>query len=183
MKKLILSLLIFTNANYSYCQEHEKEAHYTYISLSGSVFTNTAGTINQKLFFEAEGGRSFGIFDIGLGVGRLNFVNAKNGIDSNWFAEVLPTINVFSKGRFSEALTLGAGRIFNRKENFLTEITNSINFAPDNRTVISVFQGNYFYDGKLSTSRAQFMGLSITRNLIKKDSKINAMRKKALLNN
>lgn len=104
------------------------------------MFTNAVGTFNQKVFFSAEAGRTFGIFDISLPLGRLNLAKG----DSSWFAEILPTINVFSKGRFSEALTLGAGRIFNRKENFLTEITNSINFAPNNRLVITVYQGNFF---------------------------------------
>lgn len=180
------SLLLFTNIFFFmnvFCQEkREKEPHYGYLTLSSSVFTNAIGTFNQKVFFSAEGGRSFGIFDIGLAVGRLNVVKADKGLDSNWFAEILPTINVFSKGRFSEALTLGAGRIFNRKENFLTEVTNSINFGVNNRTVITVYQGNYFFDGKLSTSRAQFMGLSVTFNFIKKGSQTDDKRKKSLLN-
>ncbi len=183
MKKIILIVLFFINVFSAYCQQREKEPHYNYISLGTSVFTNTAGTFNQKLFLTAEFGRTFGIFDIGVVTGRLNLVNAKNGIDSNWFVEILPTINVFSKGRFSEAFTLGAGRIFNRKENFLTEITNSINFAPNNTTIITVYFGNYFFDGKLSTSRAQFMGLSVTCNLIKKNTKTDTLRKKSLLNN
>jgi len=95
---------------------------------------------------------------------------------------VLPTINVFSKGRFSEALTLGAGYVVSAKQNFLTEVTNSINFAPDNQIVLTVYQGNYFFDGKTSTSKAQFMGLSITFNFIKKDTRTNELRRKSLLN-
>jgi hypothetical protein len=125
-----------------------------------------------------EFGGSFGIFDIGMMVGRLHL----NHSDSSWFAEILPSINVFSKGRFSEAFKLGAGYVFGAKQNFMTEITNSINFAPDNRLVISVFQGNYFFDGKLSTSKAQFMGLLFTYNLIREKSKTEQLRKKALLN-
>ncbi|MDQ6761322.1 MAG: hypothetical protein M3015_01700 [Bacteroidota bacterium] len=182
MKKLLVSLFLVANVFFSFGQPREKEAHYTYLSIETSVFTNTPGTISQKLFMTAEVGRTFGIFDIGIAAGRLNLVNAKSGADSNWFAEVLPTINVFSKGRFSEALTLGAGHIFHRKENFLTEITNSINFAPNNRTIITVYQGNYFLDGKLSTSKAQFMGLSVTFNCIKKNTKTDVLRRKSLLN-
>ena len=182
MKKLCVSFLFVTRCFFAFCQSREKEAHYNYISLGTSVFTSTPGTFNQKVFMTAEVGRTFGIFDIGLATGRLNLVNAKNGVDSNWFVEILPTINVFSKGRFSEALTLGAGYIFNRKENFLTEITNSINFAPNNNIIITVYQGNYFFDGKVSTSKAQFMGLSITFNLIKKNTKTDLLRKKSLLN-
>ena len=171
-----ITVLFFVKA---FCQEErEKEPHYNYFTLSTSVYTNAAGTASQKLFMSAEFGRTFGIFDIGLSAGRLSLAKA----DSNWFIEVLPTINVFSKGRFSEALTLGAGHIFNRKENFLTEITNSINFAPNNRIILTVYQGNYFFDGKLSTSKAQFMGISVTFNFIKKGSETDEKRRKALFN-
>lgn len=160
----------------------EKEAHYFYVSLSTSVFTNAIGSFNQKLFSAVEFGRTYGIFDIGLVVGRLNMVKAGSGADSVWFTELLPTINVFSKGRFSEAFSLGVGRVYNRKENFMTEITNSINFAPTSRIVITVFQGNYFFDGRLSTSHAQFMGLSFTYNFIKKGTGDEVKRRQSLLN-
>lgn len=96
--------------------------------------------------------------------------------------KILSTINVFSKGKFSQALTLGAGHVFGAKQNFLTEFTNSINFAPSDRLVLTVYQGNYFFDGKLSTSKAQFMGLSVTFNFIKPNSKTEQLRRKSLLN-
>ncbi len=162
----------------AYTQEREKEPHYYYASFGTCVYTNAIGNFNQKMFVTAEVGRTYGIFDIGLMVGRLNLTKS----DSIYFTEILPTINVFSKGRFSEALTLGAGRVFGANQNFLTELTNSINFAPNNRLVVTVFQGNYFFDGKLSTSKAQFMGLSITFNFIKRGSQTEEKRKKSLLN-
>lgn len=164
-----------------YCtqaQEREKEPHYYYISSGASVYTNTPGTFNQKSFVNAEVGRTYGIFDIGLLIGRLNFMHG----DSLFYSEIEPTINVFSKGRFSEALTLGAGYVFNAKQNFLTEVTNSINFAPNNNLVITVFQGNYFFDGRFSTAKAQFMGLSFTYNFIKRNSGTDIKKRKSLLN-
>jgi hypothetical protein len=163
-------------------QVREKEAHYNYMTASFLVYTNTAGSFNQKTFFSIEAGRTYGIFDIGFAVGRLNMVASGHGIDSNWFAEVRPTINVFSKGRFSESLTLGAGHVFNARLNFITEITNCINFSPNNNITISVCQGNYFLDGSESTSRAQFMGLSLTYNLIKKNSEVDKKKGKSLIN-
>jgi len=178
MKFTLLVLLCFGISLSVFSQEREKEAHYNYFSIGTSVYTNTPGTFKQKVFNTIEGGRTFGIFDIGLTLGRLNLMHS----DTSWFAEVLPTINVFSKGRFSEAFTLGAGYVINAKENFLTEITNSINFAPTNQIVISVFQGNYFFDGKYSTSKAQFMGLSLTYNFIKKNTVTDFKKRKSLLN-
>ena len=177
-RKIICALFFVVTWNNCHSQKRELEAHYYYLSFGTCVYTNVPGTFNSKVFMTTEFGKTFGIFDIGIMVGRLNF----NHSDTSWFTEVLPTINVFSKGRFSEALTIGAGYVFGAKENFLTEITNSINFAPNNKLVITVFQGNYFFDGKLSTSKAQFMGLSITFNFIKENSKTEQLRKKSLLN-
>jgi hypothetical protein len=154
MKKSCLLLLLTGLLFAGFSQEREKEAHYNYISFGASVYTNAIGTFNQKVFMTTEVGRTFGIFDIGLMIGRFNLAKG----DSLFFTELVPTINVFSKGRFSEALTLGIGRVFGATQNLLTELTNSINFAPNNRFIITVYQGNYFFDGKLSTSKAQFMG-------------------------
>lgn len=178
MHKILLSILFSAIIVVAFSQEREKEPHYNYLSIATSVYTNTPGSFNEKLFLTAEAGRTFGIFDIGIMVARRNLIHS----DTSWFVEVLPTINVFSKGRFSEALTLGAGYVINAKENFLTEITNSINFAPSNKLVISVYQGNYFFDGKLSTSKAQFMGLSITFNFIKSHTITDVKKRKSLLN-
>ena len=161
-----------------YCQEKEKEPHYTYLSFGTCVFTNAIGTLKEKVFMTTEVGKTFGIFDIGLMVGRLNLAKG----DSLFFTEIVPTINVFSKRRFSEALTLGIGHIYGAKQNLLTEITNSINYAPTNRIVLTVFQGNYFFDGRFATSKAQFMGLSMTYNFIKNNSETAILKKKSILN-
>lgn len=165
-----------------YGQERETEAHYFYTSATLSVYTNTAGSFNQKVFPTLEFGKTYGIFDIGLATGRLNLVKSGSGIDSLWYSEIRPTINVFSKGRFSESLTLGAGIVYNAKQNFITEVTNCINFSPDDYFTLAVCQGNYFYDGRYSTSRAQVISLAVTYNFIKKDSKNDHKRKKSLLN-
>jgi hypothetical protein len=178
MQRILFSILLSLITVLAFSQEREKEAHYNYLSIGASVYTNTPGSFNEKVFMTAETGRTYGIFDMGIMVAKRNFIHS----DTSWFVEVLPTINVFSKGRFSEALTLGAGYVINAKENFLTEITNSINFAPSNKLVISVYQGNYFFDGRLSTSRAQFMGLSTTFNFIKSNSSTDIKKRKSLLN-
>jgi hypothetical protein len=178
MKRSLMLCLSLVVIFHCYAQEREKEAHYNYFSFGTSIYTGQPGSFNQKVFMTTEFGRSYGIFDIGLMIGRLNLIQS----DTSWFTEILPTINVFSKGRFSEALTLGAGYVFGAKENFLTEITNSINFAATNKLIFTVYQGNYFLDGRLSTSKTQFMGLSVTFNFIKKNTKTEELRRKSLFN-
>lgn len=182
VKKYYLSSFFIFCSLMGFCQEGQKEAHYNYLTLSVSVFTNTPGAINHELFPSAEFGRTYGIFDIGLAIGRLNFIRSGGGVDSNWFAEIRPTINVFSKGRFSESLTLGAGYIVNAKQNFVTELTNCINFSVTNNLNLALCVGNYFRDGKFSTATAQFFSFAVTYNFIKKDSEADIKKRKALFN-
>lgn len=108
MKKIFFSIFFSALLFTCYSQEREKEAHYNYFSFGTCVYTNATGTFNQKVFMTTEFGRTFGIFDIGLMIGRLNLAKG----DSFFFIEALATINVFSKGRFSEALTLGGRSSF-----------------------------------------------------------------------
>ena len=175
--KTYLLACFFSIPFIGFSQKHEKEPEYNYISVGVNYSTNTFGSFAEKAFSTVEVGRSFGIFDLGLMGGRLTL----SQIDSSWFTELLPTINVFSKGRFSEALTLGAGFIFHAKNNFLTEITNSINFSPSNQVSIAISEGNYFLDGRRSTAKSQYIGLSVTYNFISPGSKTNVLKKKSLL--
>ena len=66
MKNLIALFTTLIFACHAFSQvESEKEPHYNYLTLSTSVFTNAIGKFDQKTFFTVEGGRTFGIFDIG----------------------------------------------------------------------------------------------------------------------
>jgi hypothetical protein len=157
-----------------------KEPRYFYISVSTDAFVNTIGNFGKRFSPSVEFGRTYGIFDIGVAGGRLN--SLRDGIDTTYFLEVRPTINIFSKGRFSEALCLGGGYVFNAQQSFMTEICNSINFNISETVSLSVLQGYYFFDGAASNHSAQYMGLNITYNLLKKNS-VNKQRKRdAIIN-
>ncbi|HTE02488.1 MAG TPA: hypothetical protein VK668_24535 [Mucilaginibacter sp.] len=91
--------------------------------------------------------------------------------------EFRPTINVFSKGRFSESLCLGGGYVFNSRQALMTEICNSINFNISENLEVAVMQGYCFFDGTNSSRSAQYMGFSFTYNFLKPHS-VNKQRKK-----
>lgn len=156
----------------------EVEAHYFYVAGNMNTFVNTIGAFNNRVSFSSEIGITFGIFDLGIATGKLN--SLKN--DSSWFIELRPTINIFSKGRFSESLCLAGGYKFNSKENFMTEICNGINFNINEFWSISVLQGYYFFEGKTSNTNKTFFGLNVTHNFIKKNGKVDMRKRKALLN-
>jgi len=158
--------------------KENKEPQYFYISGNADVFVNTKGGAAKRFSPSVEVGRTYGIFDIGLSTGRLNSIGP--GGDTTRFLEFRPTINVFSKGRFAEALCLGGGYVLKAKQGLMTEICNSINFNITEIWAIAVTQGYYYFDGTNSNRSAQYMGFSLTYNFLKKHS-VNINRKKKAL--
>lgn len=158
--------------------KENKEPRYFYVTGNANFFVNTKGGFARRFAPSMEFGRTYGIFDIGLALGRLNSVSS--GSDTSKFIELRPTINVFSKGRFSEALCLGAGYVIKAKQGLMTEICNSINFNISETVAIAVVQGYCFFDGTNSSRNAQYMGFNLTYNFLQKHS-VNKQRKKAAI--
>ena len=155
--------------------KENKEPRYFYLSASTNVFVNTKGGFAKRFSPSVEFGRTYGIFDIGLATGLLNSLSS--GSDTARFIEFRPTINIFSKGRFAEALCLGGGYVFNAKQGLMTEIGNSIDFNITESWSVAVLQGYYFFDGTNSSRSTQYMGFGVTYNFLKPHS-VNKQRKK-----
>ena len=158
--------------------KENKEPRYYYLSALTNVFVNTKGGFAKRFAPAVEFGRTYGIFDIGMAEGQLNSKTP----DTAHYLEFRPTINVFSKGRFAEALCLGGGYVFSAKQGFMTEICNSINFNISERVAIAVTQGYVFFDGTNDSRSAQYMGFSFTYNLLKPHSVNLQRKKKAIVN-
>jgi hypothetical protein len=158
--------------------KENKEPRYYYISALTNFFVNTRGGFTKRFAPAVEFGRTYGIFDIGLATGQFNSYKP----DTARYLEFRPTINVFSKGRFSEALCLGGGYVFSAKQGLITEICNSINFNISERVAVAVTQGYVFFDGTNDNRSAQYMGFSFTYNLLKPHSVNLQRKKKAIVN-
>jgi len=158
--------------------KENKEPRYFYLTAATNVFVNTRGGFAKRFAPVFEFGRTYGIFDIGLATGRLN--SLYHGSDTSRYFEFRPTINVFSKGRFAEALCLGGGYVVNAKQGLMTEICNSINFSISTTVEVAVLQGYCFFDGTNSSRSTQYMGISFTYNFLKQHS-VNKQRKKAAI--
>ena len=155
--------------------EVNKEPRYFYLAGNINVFVNTKGGFGKRFSPSIEFGRTYGIFDMGLATGRLNSINS--GSDTTRFVELRPTINIFSKGRFSEALCLGGGYVIKAKQSLMTEICNSINFNISEIWTVTVLQGYYYFDGTNNSRATQFFGFNVTYNFLQKHG-INIKRKK-----
>ncbi len=158
--------------------KENKEPRYFYLSINTDVNVNTKGNFAKRFSPAIEFGRTYGIFDIGLATGKTN--SFSSGADTTHYVEFRPTINVFSKGRFAEALCLGGGYVFGAKQGLMTEICNSINFNISSNMAIAVTQGYYFFDGTNDNRTAQYMGFSFTYNFLRAHS-VNKQRKKATI--
>jgi hypothetical protein len=156
--------------------KENKEPRYYYVSALASVFVNTHGGFAKRFAPGIELGRTYGIFDLGLAMGRLNSL----GRDTARYLEFRPTLNIFSQGRFAEGLCLGGGYVFGAKQALMTEICNSINFNVSTRVALAVTQGYVFYDGTNSSRSGQYVGLTFTYNFLRSHS-VNNQRKKALI--
>jgi hypothetical protein len=157
---------------------NKKEPSYFYLAVNTNVFVNTKGGFSKRFSPSLEFGRTYDIFDVGLATGRLSSLSSES--DTTRFLEFRPTINIFTKGRFSEALALGAGYVFKAKQSLMTEICNSINFNVSPIWTIAVQQGYYFFDGIGGGRSTQFMGFNLTYNFFKKSENISQQRKKGL---
>jgi hypothetical protein len=158
--------------------KENKEPRYFYIAGNINVFVNTRGGAAKRFSPSVEFGRTYGIFDIGLATGRLNSIS--KGGDTTRFVEFRPTINIFSKGRFAEALCLGGGYVFKAKQGLMTEVCNSINFNITEIWAIAVVQGYYYFDGTNNSRGTQYMGFNLTYNFFKKHG-VNINRKRKAL--
>lgn len=155
--------------------KENQEPQYFYLSFNANVFVNSKGGFEQRFSPAVEFGRTFGIFDVGLTTGRLS--SKDHGPDTSRFLEFRPTINVFSKGRFAEALCLGGGYVFKANQGLMTEICNSINFNVTETVAVAVQQGYLFFDGTNDHRNEQYMGFTFTYNFLRKHS-VNMRRKR-----
>ncbi|HEY9001574.1 MAG TPA: hypothetical protein VIM89_09480 [Mucilaginibacter sp.] len=158
--------------------KENKEPRYYYASFNTNVFVNAKGGFAKRFAPAIEFGRTYGIFDIGISTGLLS----SKYQDTCHYIEFRPTINVFSKGRFAEALCLGGGYVINAKQGLMTEICNSINFNISANVAIAVTQGYMFVDGTNDSRSAQYMGFSLTYNFLKSHSVNKQRKRKAIVN-
>jgi hypothetical protein len=156
--------------------KENKEPRYFYLSLNTNIIVSAKGGFAKRFAPGLEFGRTYGIFDIGLSAGTLS----SKSQDTCHYLEFRPTINVFSKGRFAEALCLGGGYVFSAKQGLMTEIGNSINFNINENFAVAVTQGYLFLDGTNNSRNTQYMGFSLTYNFLKNHS-VNKQRKRTAI--
>ncbi len=143
----------------------------TYIQLEPAL-TNSPGTLAGKSNLSFEVGRQWDVFSLGLDIGKTSLEKTV-GRDTTMYFELRPNLNIFQQGKFTNTITPGIGFIVNGEENFMTELTNGIEYAYSPLLHFNIFFGQYFYSGRYSSSNTTFYGISIMKYF--KPSKAKAL--------
>ena len=153
MKQLLLTVLFAGSAMAATAQ--------TYICLAPSI-TNSIGTLAEKSNLSVEVGRQWDVFSLGVDVGKTSLGTIK-GMDTTWYLEARPNLNIFQQGKFTNTFTPGIGIIFNAEENVVTELTSGIEYAYSPLIHINFVFGQYYYSGRYTASTVTFFGISIMK--------------------
>lgn len=149
MKYFLLVLFIFLS-----CASFSQ----TYVSLAPSL-TNTAGTVLDKSNIALEVGQQWDVFSLGVDIGKTTLTKI-TGRDTSTYIELRPNLNVFQQGKFTNTFTAGIGIVFAARQGLLTELTNGIEYAFNNRFHFNMVFGQYFYSGRTASDNATFFGVS-----------------------
>ncbi len=130
----------------------------TYISLAPSL-TNTAGTIFDKSNIALELGQQWDVFSLGIDIGKTT-LSKVTGRDTSAYIELRPNLNVFQQGKFTNTFTAGIGFVFNARQGLVTELSNGIEYAFNNKLHFNIVFGQYFYSGRSASDNNTFFGIS-----------------------
>ncbi len=133
----------------------------SYICLAPSL-TNSTGTLAEKSNLSVEVGRQWDVFSLGVDVGKTSLGKVQ-GMDTTWYLEARPNLNIFQQGKFTNTLTPGIGVIFNAEENLITELTSGIEYAYSPLIHFNIVFGQYYYSGRYTASTVTFFGISIMK--------------------
>ena len=150
-KLLLLIFCLFSLSVMIYSQ--------TYVTFTPSL-TTIQGTILDKGNLSFELGHQWDVFSLGAVYGKTSLAPEKR--DTTSYFEIRSNLNIFQQGKFTNTFTVGAGYIPLAKNNFLTEVTYTIEYSLSENIHINILAGNYLYSGLKTTSSEPFVGLSLT---------------------
>lgn len=134
------------------------------------AFYTSAGSTAQRFTCDAEIGKQWDAFSLGVDFGKTNF-EKKGNLDTTFYTELRPNLNVFQQGKFTNTLTIGLGYVFNAHQNIMTEFTTGIEYSFQKNFAYNLYFGTYYFSGKTSSSNQNFVGMSLSYFFLKPEKK------------
>ncbi|MBD2751972.1 hypothetical protein [Spirosoma validum] len=129
-----------------------------------SVYTG-AGNPRDRIAQSIEIGKSFNVIDLGIAFGRNSLRP-----DTSLFLEGRVTMDVANYGIFSNEMTIGAGRVFDKQGSLMLELTYSILAQIAPRVGIGLTTGYYDFSSETTDASKTFYGIYLRFGLMRTDS-------------
>jgi len=151
MKIIIINILFFISLNTLFSQ--------SYITFTPSL-TTIQGTVLDKSNLSIEVGHQWDVFSLGVVGGKTSLSSCVK--DTTTYFEIRSNLNIFQQGKFTNTFTIGLGYIPNAQNDFLTEVTYTIEYGLSEQFHINILAGQYLYSGLKTTGNEPFIGVSLT---------------------
>ena len=129
-----------------------------------SIYTG-AGNPRDRIAQSIELGKSFNVIDLGIAFGRNSLRP-----DTSLFLEGRVTMDVANYGIFSNEMTIGAGRVFDKQKSLMLELTYSILAQIAPRVGIGLTTGYYDFSSESTDASKTFYGIYLRFGLMRTDS-------------
>lgn len=147
MKKLFIVSMVALSGLFCSAQNY----------VSGSLsYYNGSGTFCQQAMPTVELGVTVSKVSLGIAGGFTAFSKG------DFYTEFRVSPTIWEKGRFCISGSLGAGYVFNKANQLLTEYGGGVAYSLSNRLSVGLFAGKYYFSGKTVASSATFTGVSTT---------------------
>lgn len=161
---LILSDFILTSQN---LKDSVKIQSSWYSRITPCSVYAGYGTMNNRINQNVEFGRSIGVIDIGLAVGRLSLKS-----DTSYFSEFKVTMDACQYGIFSNEFSIGAGYVFNSRTPILLDISSTILAQINPKIGVGIIIGYYDISGETYGFSKNYFGLFIRFGLLRSEGGI-----------
>jgi hypothetical protein len=184
MRQIFLLLLLISVSGYSQIEKDSIEEKRVpssfyfrsmFASLVSDGFNDKSGNqiaekLKDRYTPNVEFGKSFGVLDIGLGVGKINtLIDTNNNLGQRPLLEAKLTMDACQYGIFSNEITIGAGYIFNSQTPVILELSSTIFAQIDDNWGIGVIYGAYELTGDNYDVSKTFTGIFLRWGLARDD--------------
>lgn len=129
-----------------------------------SIYTG-AGKTRDRVAQSIEIGKSFNVVDVGIALGRNSLRR-----DTTAFVEGRVTMDVCNYGIFANEMTIGAGKLFDKRGSLMLELTYSIFAQVSKRLGIGLTTGYYDFSNEVYDSSKTFYGFYLRYGLQRTDT-------------
>lgn len=131
--------------------------------------TQQGETLKQRIAQNVEFGKSIGMVDVGLAIGKVNTISTDSISAPTQFIQARVSMDACQYGIFSNDISIGIGYMFNTSTPVMLELSSTIFAQIGENWGVGIVYGNYNFTGDNSDINKNFTGLFLRIGLIRDD--------------